>query len=89
MSNKKFKYIWWSNPIDFYENAMIPSQEETERVLSQMPEPFRGEFVCKCIVPYDSCFAVLYTCKADNNGTTYIFSDYDVFGFYKNSVTKF
>lgn len=76
-----FKHIYMAPPIDWWGNAMMATEEETCRVLSQMPEEPRDERVYKLYVPYPSGNEIvpIYLCKADNNGTVYIFSDYFVY----------
>ena len=77
----EFKYIYWTFPIDWWGNAIIATEEETNRVLYQMPEEPRDKRVYKLYVPYPggSEIVPIYLCKADNNGTVYIFSDYFVY----------
>lgn len=79
---KEFENIIGIPPIDFWENAMVAGSEETARVLAQMPEEPREEVVYKVYVPGDSDLAVVYMCKASNNGTTYLFCDEDLIGLY-------
>lgn len=80
-STKRFRYVYMTSPIDWWENAIMPTEEERERVISQMPEEPRCKTVYKLYVPYPGgCEIVpIYLCKADNNGTVYIFSDYFVY----------
>ena len=40
---KEFAYIWAGEPIDFWENAIVTSIEEYDRVMAQMPEEARAE----------------------------------------------
>ncbi len=78
---RPFRYVWKINPIDLWEHAIVASMEEYERVMAQMPEEARSEVVLKTYMPADGELAPVYMCKADNNGTTYLFSDTDVIGF--------
>lgn len=78
-----FKYIWCIPPIDFWAGAMIADTLETKRVLNCMPEEPRSETVYVTYVPGDTELTPVYICKADNNGSTYLFADEDVFGFLK------
>lgn len=80
--NKIFPYIYEMAPIDFWDNCLTPSMEEEERVLSQMPEEPRVPCVYKLLyfyAGYPELFPI-YLCKADNNGTVYVFSDHSLFG---------
>ena len=74
----KFKHIYSSMPIDWWDNATIATCEESERVLEQMPEGPRDGIVYRLYVPYPqgAMLVPIFLCKADNNGTVYIFSDY-------------
>ena len=78
-----FKYIWRIPPIDFWAGAMIADASETKKVLNSMPEEPRSETVYVTYVPGDTELTPVYICKADNNGTTYLFADEDVFGFHE------
>lgn len=80
----EFKFIWWTFPIDEWEFAICTSLEETERVLTQMPEAPRTGDVYKTFIPHDGCLVPIFMCKADNNGTVYVFSDYDIATTIKN-----
>lgn len=40
---KPFKYVYRTNPIDHWDNALVPSMEEEFRVLAYMPEEPRSE----------------------------------------------
>ena len=77
-TNKPFRYIWDHSPIDWWYGAQIAGPEETARVLADMPENSRDDIVFKTFMPDDCEFVPVYFCKASNNGTVYIFSDYDV-----------
>lgn len=77
-----FRFIWRSAPIDFWEHAEVPNIDETDNVLRQMPEPPRDRIVLKTWVPYDCMLVPLFMCKADNNGTTYFFCDFDIVNYY-------
>ena len=85
---EKFNHIWWTFPIDFWENAIVAGDEEAQRVLSQMPEEPRDNLVFKTYMPWDGELAVIYMCKADNNGTIYLFSDENIFGYYDRSIEE-
>lgn len=77
MSHWKFNFIYEMSPIDIWEGALIPSPEESERVLDQMPEGSRDGSVYKVMMFYNGMNDLfpVYLCKADNNGTVYVFSD--------------
>ena len=72
-----FNYIYEIAPIDYWENALTPSMEEADRVLAQMPEESRDRRVYKLIMFKNGEYELfpVYLCKAENNGTVYIFSD--------------
>lgn len=78
----KFKHIYGIPPIDFWEGAVYPNDSELYSVLEQMPEEPRSETVYKLYIPVpDNCQLVpIFLCKAENNGTVYIFSDTDLKG---------
>ncbi len=83
---KEFDFIWAGNPIDFWENTIIPNNEEYERVMAQMPETPRDNVVLKTYIPADGKLSPVYMCKADNNGTIYFFSDFDFVSYYNHSL---
>jgi hypothetical protein len=74
---KPFPYIYEMAPIDFWDNCLTPSMEEEERVLKQMPEKPRIPTVYKLLYFFaGECeLFPIFLCKADNNGTVYVFSD--------------
>lgn len=74
---KEFKHIWAHDPIDFWEGATIANEEETQRVLSQMPEAPRYHCVYKLFMLWDVTTVPIYCCIAENNGTCYVFCDKD------------
>ena len=77
---KPFNFIFWIFPIDDWRGAQIADYDESERVLSQMPESPRFRDVYKIYIPCSGNFNLvpIFLCKADNNGTVYIFSDADI-----------
>lgn len=74
----KFNHVYMMDPIDFWEKATLADEYTTAAVLAQMPEPPRNETVYKLILPDPPEFSEVYLCKADNNGTIYIFSNFDL-----------
>lgn len=77
----RFKFIYSMEPLDEYDGLYVASWHEAQRVFAQMPEEPRDYVVLKAYMPIisNNCtLAPYYLCKADNNGTTYIFSDYDL-----------
>lgn len=78
--NAPFEYIYTICPIDFWSGAQEADCYETEIVLRQMPEEPRDERVYKLYLPDpgSSCIMPVYLCKADNNGTIYVFSHWDI-----------
>ena len=81
MSNKQsLRCIGYINPIDFWDGASIAEGEIKDEVLSLMPEPPRSNDVFLTYLPNPewSEMQELYMCKADNNGTVYLFAERDV-----------
>ena len=77
---EEFNYIYSLPPIDFWDNVQMATLEETHRVLENMPEPPRQfENVYKTFVPFESEIVPVFMCKADNNGTVYLFCDNDIY----------
>jgi hypothetical protein len=74
----KFKHIYWMQPIDWWERAELADSIIAEAVLNQMPESPRSGEVYKMTIPDPPCIGEMYLCKADNNGTTYIFTNIDL-----------
>lgn len=83
-----FKCIYEIAPIDHWENALVPSIEEADRVLAQMPEEPRDFRVYKLLMFKNGEYELfpVYLCKAENNGTVYIFSDIDLTNIYHRRV---
>lgn len=83
-----FKYIYEIAPIDYWENALVPSMEEADRVLAQMPEEPRDFRVYKLLMFKNGEYELfpVYLCKAENNGIVYIFSDIDLTNIYYRRV---
>ena len=76
-----FAYIYEMEPLDEYDGLTVASYREAYRVFRAMPEEPRDYVVLKAYMPMIGLgcgLAPYYLCKADNNGTTYIFSDYDL-----------
>jgi len=75
-----FKYVYWTFPIDFWSGACVAEDDIAEAVLDQMPEAPRNGAVYKLMLPNpgDPSLCPIYLCKADNNGTIYIFSDWNI-----------
>lgn len=74
----EFKHIYLMDPIDFWDKAELADSIIAEEVLKQMPEGPRDGYVYKLLWPYPPMIAEVYLCKADNNGTTYLFSNFDI-----------
>ena len=83
-----FRYIWAGPPIDFWECAEVAGIDETDNVLRQMPEEPRERLVLVTWMPYDCELVPLFMCKADNNGTTYFFCDFDIVTYYAKEWWK-
>jgi hypothetical protein len=83
-----FNHIYEIAPIDHWENALIPSMDEADRVLAQMPEEPRDFRVYKLLMfKNGECeLFPVYLCKAENNGTVYIFSDIELTNIYYRRV---
>lgn len=73
-----FKYVYWMQPIDFFEKAELADEVIQDAVLKQMPEYPRDGIVYKLLLPNPPMLTEVYLCKADNNGTIYIFSNFDL-----------
>lgn len=84
----RFRYIWRIPPIDFWENAIVAGEKDHDRVMASMPEEARYNAVFKTYLPADTEMVPVFLCKADNNGTTYLFADEDVFRFYDTNLEK-
>ena len=71
------EYVYATAPIDFWEGAMYASNRERELVLRQMPEEPRDGEVYKLylFIPGECELTPVLLCKADNNGTVYVFSE--------------
>ena len=76
----EFKHIYQCMPIDYWEKAELADSIIAKAVLKQMPEEPRDGYVYKLFIPYPPELTEIYLCKADNNGTVYIFSDVDLMG---------
>ena len=74
----KFKNIYEAEPIDFWDRAELADEYTTAAVLEQMPETPRDGKVYKIPFPNPPELSEIYLCKADNNGTIYIFSNFDI-----------
>lgn len=75
----EFKHIYQFEPIDFWDKLDLADDIIAEEVSKQMPESPRDGDVYKMVVPNPPMLTEIYLCKADNNGTTYIFSNIDLF----------
>lgn len=74
----EFKHIYQCEPIDYWEKAELADDIITKAVLKQMPDEPRDGCVYKLLIPDPPGLTEIYLCKADNNGTVYIFSDVDL-----------
>ena len=81
-------YIYSIPPIDYWGNATVANEKMTQVILKEMPEEPRDGIVYKCMVPGDTELESVYICKADNNGSTYLFSNFDFVEFYKNNAWR-
>lgn len=69
-------YIYYAPPCDFWAGCPMADDLERDIILKLMPEYPRCNEVYKAFLPGNGCnLEVFYFCKADNNGTTYIFSN--------------
>ena len=75
-----FDYIYSMPPIDFWDGAGVIIGPIADAVLEQMPEEPRNKTVYAILIPIPgSCeLEPIYLCKADNNGTVYVFSLYEI-----------
>lgn len=72
---RHFKYRYWTQPIDFWNGATVAPQNIEESVIAQMPDEVVSK-VYQLFIPSPPELIPIYLCKGENNGTTYIFSDY-------------
>lgn len=84
----EFKHIYQCQPIDYWEKAELADDIIAEEVLKQMPEEPRYRDVYKLLVPAPPSLTEIYLCKADNNGTVYIFSNSDLL-YYAADLVEF
>ncbi len=71
-------YRYQCAPCDFWSGGIIATEEERKIIYNLMPksEGIRGDGVYKAYLPGNGCnLEAFYFCKADNNGTTFIFSN--------------
>lgn len=73
-----FKYVYWMEPIDFWDKAELADTVIAKAVIDQMPEEPRDYVVYKLVFPDPPNLNEIYLCKADNNGTVYVFSNFDI-----------
>lgn len=84
-----FRNIYMLPPIDFWQKAEEADDIIRDAVLKQMPEYPRDGIVYKLIFPSPPDLIEVYLCKADNNGTTYMFSNYDIHEILTNYIIEF
>lgn len=65
-------------PIDHWEGAMAVSNTMEMEIMQRMPELPRNQRVYKTYFPYQDRLEPIYFCKAENNGTTYMFTEHDL-----------
>ena len=79
MKNNRLKCIGSIGPIDYWGGAQIADREIAEEIFEIMPEPPRGGIIGGVVYvthlpnPAWEKMEPLYMCKADNNGTVYLF----------------
>lgn len=81
MGKRRFKYMYCMGPIDYWGGASVADPDIEYAVLEQMPDEPRDGIVYKLLLPnpdYDYQLRPIYLCKGENNGTVYIFSDWDI-----------
>ena len=85
---KPFKYIYSIPPIDWWQGATKAMSFEQGRVLRSMPEEPRDEAVYKLYIPFPgySELVPIYLCKAENNGTVYIFADNPIIDAFEKDI---
>lgn len=79
ISKKDPIYRYWCAPCDFWSGGIKADDEESKIIRDLMPESegVSGAGVYKAYLPGNGCsLEVFYFCKAINNGTTFIFSNY-------------
>lgn len=78
-----------SEPVDFWTGAQIlddPALEEV--ILEMMPEAPRVPVILKVFFPYKNSLEPIYLCKADNNGTTYMFTERKLEEYFKDITSE-
>lgn len=78
-----FKYIYAMEPIDFWSGATVVDLDDDNCVkvyqdMDALEEVPRDGNVYKLMIPSPVQLEEIYLCKADNNGTVYIFTDTDL-----------
>lgn len=74
-------YIYRIQPVDWWDGAAVADAVTTARIVKMMPEGPRNEFdgVFVTHFPHGCQMKEVYFCKADNNGTVYVFTEFDIF----------
>lgn len=85
----KFKHIYQFEPIDFWDKLELADSLIAEEVLKQMPEAPRDGEVYRMVFPNPPMLEEIYLCKADNNGTTYIFSNINLFKVFASNLFEY
>lgn len=70
--------VYIGSPIDDFNNAEIVPEFLGDVFLTLMNEPPRFNDVFRILLPSDSSLLPAYICKADNNGTVYIFTEANI-----------
>lgn len=80
MANEKNMYIYAIDPIDNFTGATSCGWSETLWILNLMPDEPRDKEVYKTwiVVPGFDFLFLVYLCKGENNGTTYVFSTNEI-----------
>ena len=74
-------FIYRIQPVDWWDGATMADAVTTARILGMMPEAPRTAFdgVYETRFPHSGQMKEVYFCKADNNGTVYVFTEFDIF----------
>lgn len=72
-------FIYRIQPVDWWDGAAIADSVTTAQILEMMPEEPRTADVYVIRFPYESEMKEVYLCKAENNGTVYVFTEFDIF----------
>lgn len=71
-------FIYRVQPVDWWDGAVVADSVTTAKILEMMPEQPRTQDVYIIRFPHESEMKEVYLCKAENNGTVYVFAEFDI-----------